>query len=479
MNFRLVINILGWALLLEAILLVLPLVCALFYGEQIMNIFAVCSLLCAAVGCLFLAVKPKNKRMYAKEGLATVSLCWVVMSLFGALPFNLSGIIPNYIDALFETVSGFTTTGATILTDVEVLPKSFLFWRSFTHWIGGMGVLMFLVSILKLSGGNNLYLMKAESTGPAVGKIVPRIQSTAKILYGIYTGLTLLQIILLLIGDMGFYEAIVISMGTAGTGGFGIKNSSLADYSTYSQIVVTVFMFIYGVDFSVYYLILIKKFKSAFKSEEVRWYFALVVISTVLIWINISTSVDNVFEALKHSVFQVTSIMTTTGYTTANFDLWPQFSKTILVILMFVGACAGSTGGGMKVSRVVIMFKTIIKELKTTSHPKSTHKITLSGHVIKHETLRSINVYMMAYFFIFVVSFLLVSLDNFDFTSNFTAIVATINNIGPGLSMVGPVGNFSEYSDLSTIIFILDMLVGRLEVFPMIMLFSPYAWKRQ
>ncbi len=478
MNKRIVMHILGWALILEAAFLILPLACALIYGEKEWLTFAICSLICLSVGLLFKGIAPKNRNMYAKEGLAVVSLSWIFMSIFGSFPFILSGAIPNFFDAFFETVSGFTTTGASILKDVELLPKCLLFWRSFTHWIGGMGVLLFLVSLLRLSGGNNLYLMKAESTGPAVGKIVPKIQLTAKILYGIYTALTLLQFILLISGGMEPFDAITISMGTAGTGGFAIKNSSIAGYTTYQQSVVTIFMLIFGVDFSLYYLLLIRKFKSLFHSEELRAYLGVILVSIIVICINISGMFGSVWEAFKHSAFQVASIITTTGYATTNFDNWPELSKTILIILMFIGACAGSTGGGMKVSRILIAFKTIVKELKITAHPHITHKISISDRLVAHETIRSINVYMVAYFVIFAAALLVVSIDGFDFVSNFTAVAATINNIGPGLGAVGPVNNFSGYSALSKVVFSLIMLIGRLEIFPMLILFSPYTWRK-
>ncbi len=478
MNYKTIIHILGLALMLEAAFMLLPAGCAAIYGEKEIWTFLTCSAICFAVGFLLKCIRVKNRNMYAKEGLVTVSLSWILLSMFGALPFVISGFIPNYIDALFETISGFTTTGATILTDVEVLPQSILFWRSFTHWIGGMGVLVFLMSLVKLFGGNNIYLLKAESTGPAVGKIVPKIQSSAKILYGLYTFLTGLEIVLLLVGGMKPFDAITISFGTAGTGGFAILNSSLAEYTSYQQTVVTIFMLLFGVDFSLYYLLLIRKFKDVIQSEELRVYLGIVFLSIVLIWFNISGAFDSIWTALKHSAFQVASIITTTGYATDNFDLWPEFSKAILVVLMFVGACAGSTGGGIKVCRILIWFKTIIKELKLTVHPKSTHKITMNGRVIEHETVRSINVYMAAYLMIYALAMLAVSLDGFDFTTNFTAVAATINNIGPGLSMVGPIGNFSEYSNLSKIVFSLCMLIGRLEVFPMLILFSPYTWKK-
>ncbi len=478
MNKKIVIYILGWSLILEAAAMLLPFVCGIIYGEEASISFLLCFGICLLFGLLLKSFAPKDRKMYAKEGLAAVSLSWIVMSIFGALPFFISGAIPNFFDALFETVSGFTTTGASILNDVEVLPKSILFWRSFTHWIGGMGVLVFLVSLVKLSGGSNLYLLKAESTGPQVGKIVPRVQASAKILYGIYTAFTLMEMALLLFGGMEPFDAITTALGTAGTGGFGVRNSSAADYTTYQQTVITIFMAIFGVDFSLYYLLLMIKVKNVLKSEELRWYLAIIAISIILITINIFGIFDTIGETIKHSAFQVVSIITTTGFVTADFDLWPQFSKCILVILMFVGACAGSTGGGMKVSRIIIAFKTIAKELKITAHPQSTHKISLSGRIVAHETIRAINVYIIAYVAIFAASFLVISLDSFDFTSNFTAVAATINNIGPGLGAVGPVNNFSGYSALSKLILCLDMLVGRLEVFPMLILFSPYTWKK-
>ncbi len=478
MNKKIVIHVLGWSLILESACMLLPLVCSLIYRESDALVFTISSFLCFAVGFLLKSIVPKNRNMYAKEGLVAVSLSWISMSVFGALPFVLSGTIPNYIDALFETVSGFTTTGASILTDVEALSHGILFWRSFTHWIGGMGVLVFLVSFLKLSGGDNLYLLKAESTGPAVGKIVPHVQKSAKILYTIYAVLTLVQIVILFFSGMPLFDSITITLGTAGTGGFAIKNSSMADYTAFQQNVVTVFMIIFGIDFSLYYLLLMRKFKAVFKSEELRGYLGVILVSIVLICINIAGMFENVWVALKHSAFQVASIITTTGYATTDFDKWPEFSKTILILLMFIGACAGSTGGGMKVSRILIALKTIIKELKITAHPQSTHKITINKHIVAHETIRSVNVYMVAYFVIFALSLLLVSMDKFDFTTNFSAIATTINNVGPGLAAVGPVCNFSEYSPLSKIIFTLNMLIGRLEIFPMLILFSPYTWKK-
>ncbi len=478
MNYRMILHILGYVLILEAACMLLPLACAVVYGEAEIWTFLSCIILCLVCGFILRLIKPKRQGMYAKEGLVIVSLSWIVISLFGAFPFKFSGAIPNYIDALFETVSGFTTTGSSILTNVEVLPKSLLFWRSFSHWIGGMGVLVFLMSLVKLSGGNNIYLLKAESTGPAVGKIVPKIQSSTKILYGMYSVLTVVEIVLLLIGGMKPFDAITISFGTAGTGGFAILNSSLADYTSYQQTVVTVFMLLFGVDFSLYYLLMIGKIKDIFRSEELKVYLGIVFLTIVTMWLNISGLYGSIWTALKHSAFQVASIITTTGYATDDFNLWPEISKAILVMLMFIGACAGSTGGGIKVCRIMILFKTIIKELKVTVHPKSTQKITVNGRIVEHETIRTVNVYMAAYLIIYTIAMLIISLDNFDFTTNFTAVAATLNNIGPGLNMVGPVSNFSEYSNLSKIIFSLCMLIGRLEVFPMLILFSPYTWKK-
>ncbi len=478
MNYRMILNILGWVLKFEAAVMLLPLSCSLIYMEKTAICFVICILICFLFGMLLTKIKPKTKTMFSKEGFTTVALSWIVISIFGALPFVISSSIPNFVDALFETVSGFTTTGASILSDVESLPKGILFWRSFTHWIGGMGVLVFLVAILPLSGGNNMYLLKAESPGPSVSKLVPKIRSTAKILYSIYSVMTLVEIIILLFGGMDLFEAMTISFGTAGTGGFAVRNSSLADYSSFIQNTVTTFMILFGVNFSLYYLILVKKFKEAFQSEEFRTYILIIVVATLMICLNSYPLFDDLGNALKHSAFQVASIMTTTGFATDDFNRWPEFSKGILVILMMIGACAGSTGGGIKVSRLIIALKTVAKELILTAHPKSTRKITLDRRVVEHETIRSINVFIMAYAFIFVVSTLIIAIDDFNFTTNFTAVAATINNIGPGLEAVGPVENFNGFSYLSKVVLTFDMLIGRLEIFPMLMLFSPYTWKK-
>lgn len=477
MNYKIILHTLGWVLNIEAGCMILPLICSLIYSDGCVLNFISCILICLITGLLLTLRSPKNKTMYAKEGFIIVSLSWILISIFGALPFIFSGYIPSFIDALFETVSGFTTTGASILSNVEALPKSLLFWRSFTHWIGGMGVLVFLVALLPLSGGNNLYLIKAESPGPSVSKLVPKVRSMAKILYGLYIFLTAAQFVLLIAGGMNIFEALTTAFGTAGTGGFGTKNSSMADYSPYLQNVVTIFMIIFGIDFTVYYLFFNRKFRSAIRSDEVRTYIFIIISAIILICINSRDMFDSLESAVRHSAFQVGSIMTTTGYATTDFDKWPEFSKFILIVLMFIGACAGSTGGGFKVSRVIILFKSLVKEIKIAAHPRSTHKLSMNDRPIAHETVRSVNTFLVAYIIIFFTSVLLISIDGFDFTTNFTAVAATLNNIGPGLSGVGPTQNFSIYSPISKLILTFDMLVGRLEIFPILILFSPYTWK--
>ncbi len=479
MNYKMILNILGWVLKIEAACMLLPLTCAVIYSEPAgIYAFLTTMALCLISGIALSLKTPKNKSVYAKEGFATVALSWIVLSLFGAVPFIISGHIPNFIDAFFEIVSGFTTTGASILRDIEVLPKSLLMWRSFSHWLGGMGVLVFLMAILPLSGSGNLHLLKAESPGPSVGKLVPKVKATAKLLYMLYIGLTVIQIILMLLGGVDLFTALALSFGTAGTGGFGILNSGIASYSPYIQYVITVFMIMFGVDFSLYYLFFFKDAKALIKSDELKAYLTIIMVSVLLIFINCGYIFHTKEEAFRNIAFTVGSIMTTTGYATTDFNLWPQFSKMILVLLMFIGACAGSTGGGIKVSRIMIFLKSIVKEIKTTAHPRVTLKLKMNGRQIEHETVRGVNVYMAAYVTIFALSVLIISLDNFDFTTNFTAIAATINNIGPGLSMVGPTGNFADFSSLSKIVMSICMLVGRLEIFPMLLLFSPSTWKK-
>lgn len=478
MNYGIVAYTLGWVLNFESVCLLLPLLCSVLYRENIVSTYVVCIVLCLAVGVLLTVKRPKNKAMYAKEGLVTVALSWIVLSLFGSLPFMISGAVPAFADAFFETVSGFTTTGASILRNVEALPKSLIFWRSFTHWIGGMGVLVFIVAMLPLFGGSNMHLIKAESPGPSVSKLVPKVRATAKLLYMLYIVFTAVEIVLLLLGGVNLFDALTTSFGTAGTGGFGIYNASMADFSPYVQYVVTVFMILFGVDFTVYYLLIIcHKGKSGI-SAEVKVYFAIIAASTAIITVNCRGLYSTFEETFRHGAFQVASIITTTGYSTTDFNLWPEFSKTILVMLMFIGACAGSTGGGIKVSRIIILVKSIAKEIKISAHPKLTHRISMNGRTVEHETVRAVSVFMMAYLMIFAIALLIISFDNFDFTTNFTAVAATLNNIGPGLAKVGPAGNFADFSAISKIVLSFAMLIGRLEIFPMLVLFAPNSVRK-
>jgi trk system potassium uptake protein TrkH len=478
MNHKIIRYVIGSVLEFEAVFMIPAGVVALIYREKEGISLLLTMILCLLLGFLMTREKIKDKTMYAKEGFVAVALCWIILSAFGALPFVISGSIPSYVDALFEVVSGFTTTGSSILSDVEALPHCLLFWRSFTHWIGGMGVLVFVMAILPLTGGSSMYLMKAESPGPSVGKLVPRVKSTAVILYKMYLFLSVLQLVFLLIGRMPLFDALTTVFGTAGTGGFGVKNDSFASYSPYLQGVVTVFMILFGVNFNIYYLIGKKKLKDAASSVEVRTYLAIIAVSILLITINISSRFSNLFEAFHQAAFQVGSIITTTGFASADFDLWPSFSKTLLVLLMFVGACAGSTGGGIKVSRIVILWKSIRKELDVIVHPHNVKKLKMDGRVVEHAVIRSVNVFIVSYFVIFALSVLLISLDNFDFTTNFTAVAATINNIGPGLAGVGPTKNFADFSAFSKLVLTFDMLAGRLEIFPLLILFSRGTWSK-
>ena len=478
MNFRIIAYIVGWVCNFQAIFMVLPCITALVYQEHEFFAFLISMILCLIVGIPLTARKPKNKVFYTKDGCVAVALSWLALCIFGSVPFVLSGSIPHPIDAFFETVSGFTTTGSSILTDVEVLPHCVLMWRSFTHWIGGMGVLVFLLSLLPLAGGYHMNLMKAESPGPSVSKLVPKVQQTAKILYSIYIGMTLLQIVLLLIGNIPLFDTLCIAFGTAGTGGFGIRNDSMGSYCTYCQIVTTVFMILFGVNFSAYYLILTKKIRQALKFEEVRYYLGIIAVAILVIGLNTMHLFQNLGVSIQQAAFQVGSIITTTGFSSADFNQWPALSKTILVLLMFVGACAGSTGGGIKVSRILILCKAARKEFQLYLHPNAVKKIKMDQKTITHDILRSTNIYLTLYLLIFAVSILLISLDNFDMTTNFTAVTATLNNIGPGLEIVGPMGNFSSFSYFSKCVLIFDMLAGRLEIFPLLLLFFKGTWKK-
>ncbi len=469
MNYSIIRYILCRVLEFQALFLALPCLAALIYGEREGWAYFLVLVVCLAVGEAGRLKKPKSTVFYAREGFVAVSLSWIILSITGALPLFLSGEFASYTDALFETISGLTTTGASILSDVEALSKCNLFWRSFTHWIGGMGVLVLILAVLPLAGGYNMYLMRAESPGPTVGKLVPRVRHTARILYEMYIFMTVIQIILLLITGMSPFEAMTLSFGTAGTGGFGVLNSSIGSYSVASQAVITIFMILFGINFNVYYLLRVKKPMEACKHEEMRYYLGIIMIAVILITVNIRDSFSSLMEAFHHAAFQVASIITTTGYSTADFNLWPEFSRFILVLLMFVGACAGSTGGGIKVSRVIIMMKLVKNELSYLIHPKRVRQIHFEQHVVTKEVLRSISVFFIAYALIYGASVLLISLDNLDFTTNFTAVAATLNNIGPGLEQVGPVNK---------IVLMFDMLAGRLELFPLLLLFTPSTWKR-
>jgi len=477
MNFKMITYVIGWLLIFEAIFMTVPVITAICYGETQVWYFIGTAMFCLIAGKLLTLKKRKKTTLYARDGFVIVALSWIVMSIFGAMPLFLSGAIPNYVDALFETVSGFTTTGASILSDVEALPKCMLMWRSFTHWVGGMGVLVFIMAFLPLSGGQNMHIMKAESPGPSVGKLVPRVKTTALLLYSIYFVLTLLQFLLHLFGGMSVFESLNTAFATAGTGGFGIYNTSFGEFSPYNQIVVTVFMVLFSLNFNSYYFILVGKLKEAF-NLEIKAFLLIVASSIAVITVNISTMFDSVGDALRHAAFTVGSVVSTTGFSTVDFDLWPELSKVILVMLMFMGACAGSTGGGIKVSRILILFKGVAKEIEMLIHPREIKKIKLDSHPVEHETVRSVNAYMVSYLLIYAISMLLISFDNCDFTTNFTSVVATLNNIGPGLEMVGPTQNFGFFSAGSKLVLIFDMLAGRLELFPMLLLFAPSTWKK-
>lgn len=477
MNLSMIRYVLGLVMMFEGAFLSLPCVVALIYQEKKGFSFFIMMIICLLLGFLLRYKKPKNHVFYAKEGFVTVAASWIVLSFFGGLPFVLNGDIPSVVDAMFETVSGFTTTGSSILSDVEALSKCSLFWRSFTHWIGGMGVFVFVLAVMPLTGGQNIHLMRAESPGPSVGKLVPKLRTTSMILYKIYFVMTVIMVLLLLVGRMPLFESLLLSFGAAGTGGFGILNTGCATYTPYVQYVIAVFMILFGVNFNVYYFLLIRRFKEAIKYEELKYYLLFIGASVTLITVNICRTFPTLEEAFCHAFFQVSSIITTTGYSSCDFNGWPEFSKVILILLMFSGACAGSTGGGIKVSRLVMMLKTVKKELLFYAHPRNVRKVKFNGRVVEHEVIRGMNVYFVAYGFIMMFSVLILALDNFDFTTNFTAVVATLNNIGPGLSAVGPASNFGAYSDLSKIVMIFDMLAGRLEIFPMLVLLSPYTWK--
>ena len=479
MNYSIVLYILGCVLKFESAFLVLPALVGLIYREHASVSYLAVAVLCLILGVLLTHKKPRSTNLYTREGFVAVALSWIIMSIFGAIPFVLTGDIPFYVDALFETISGFTTTGSSILTDVESISKASLFWRSFSHWIGGMGVFVFIMAILPMMGGSTMNLMKAESPGPSVSKLVPHVKDTAKILYGIYIAITICEATILRALGMPLFDSLTTTFGTVGTGGFGIRNDSIAGYSPAIQITITVFMILSGINYTAYFYILTGKIKELFKIEEVRWYLAIIFGSVAVITWIVRSLYPTFSETLRHAFFQVGSIITTTGYATTDFDLWPALSKTLLVTLMFIGACAGSTSGGIKVSRILILLKTIRKELSLIIHPRQVKKIRMDGHPVDHETLRSANVFLVVYFVLLLTSMLLISVDEFDFSTNFTSVVTVLNNIGPGLNLVGPTQNFSIFSPFSKFVLMFDMLAGRLELFPMMILLMPSTWKRK
>ena len=479
MNYGMIVYMLGWICLFEAMFMALPLMVAVIYQEPAGWAYLMVLVLCAVLGLLLTRRKVKNRKIYGRDGLVIVAFCWIVLSIFGAAPFVISGDIPSFTDALFETISGFTTTGSSILNDVEALSRANLFWRSFTHWIGGLGVLVFILALLPIkAGGAGMYIMRAESPGPRVRKLVPKIKTTAMILYAIYFGMTVLQIILMLLAGTPLFDAMVLSFGSAGTGGFAIKNDGLASYTNLQQAIVTVAMILFGVNFNFYYLLLRRKPRQALACTEVWAYLGIIAASILVITIQVLPGFETVYQAFHHTAFQVSSIITTTGYSTADFNEWNALSKTILVLIMFVGACAGSTGGGIKVSRIIILLKGVRKEVMRVCHPRSIKKVKMDGHSLEHEAVHSVYAFVIIYICIFVVSLLVITLDEKDLVTNFTAVAATINNIGPGLNIVGPAGNFSSFSDLSKFVLMFDMLAGRLELLPLLVLFVPSTWKK-
>ena len=480
MNRRLILNVLGKIMTVEGVLMIFPVITAVYYREKHCIIsFVIPMAMLIALGLLFASVRTRSRNVFARDGYVMTAAAWIVLSFFGALPFVFSGEIPEIIDAVFETVSGFTTTGASILNDVEALSKSMLLWRSFTHWIGGMGVLVFVMAVIPLaSGSGNLQLIRAESPGPDVGKLVPKTAQSARILYAIYAGMTVIEFVMLAAGGMPVFDSICLTFGTAGTGGFGVLNSSVASYSTYCQIVITVFMVLFGVNFSIYYLLICGRIKDALRSEELRVYLGIYFSFSLLIAFNIRNIYQTASQSVLLSFFQVGSIMTTTGYSTANFAAWPELSRYLLLLLMCIGACAGSTGGGIKISRLCLLFKTAHHEIHKLLHPRSVSVVRFEKKRMDEGIVKTAHVYLMLYIMIIGISVLVISFDEYDFTSNFSAVLATFNNIGPGLSRVGPLGNYSLYSALSKLVLIFDMLLGRLEIFPILLLFNPSLLKK-
>lgn len=481
MNTKMIRFILGKMLGVEAILLLLPALVGVIYGERKETVsFLIPAAVLVVVYLIFGRKRPENSTIYGKDGMVIVAGAWVLWSLFGALPFTISGSIPFYIDAFFETVSGFTTTGSSILKDVEALPYCMAFWRSFTHWIGGMGVLVFVMVVTTIDKRNSMYLMRAEVPGPEKDKLVPKTMSTARILYGMYLGMTIIEVILLMFGGMNLFDSLIHSFGSAGTGGFSNYAASVGHFnSAYIDGVITVFMILFGVNFNLYFLLLLREFKPVWKNEELRAYLLIIALATAAIMWNIYPQYGSVLTAFRYAVFQVASIITTTGYATTDFNLWPMFSQCMLMLLMAVGACASSTGGGIKVSRVLIAIKRVKQEVKKLVHPKAISIIRVNNRKMNEDVLKSVYVFLMAYAGIVIVSILLVALDNKDFATTFSSVMATMNNIGPGVAEVGPVGSFADFSVLSKLVFCFDMLAGRLEIFPFLMLFTAFIWRKK
>ncbi|MBS5661408.1 MAG: TrkH family potassium uptake protein [Clostridiales bacterium] len=480
MNRRMIFYVIGQIINIEAALLLLPAAVSLYYKEGCLTAFLITAGIALAFGLtLTLTSCPGNHLIYAKDGFVIVTLAWLAMSAIGALPFVISGEIPNYIDAFFETVSGFTTTGASVLTNVEKMSQGLLFWRSFTHWIGGMGVLVFVMAIIPNISDRSIHIIRAEMPGPIVGKLVPKLKNTAKILYLIYIVMTVLEVVFLLCGGMPLYDSVVHAFGTAGTGGFGIKASSIAGYSPYLQWVIAIFMLLFGINFNIYYLVLIRRFRSVFRSTEMWSYIGLVVLSVAAITVNIYPVSQSFSEALRLSAFQVSSVITTTGYATADFNLWPEMSKGILLFLMFIGGCAGSTAGGLKVSRVVILLKMIRRELNRMLHPRSVSVVKFEGKQVDEATLNSVSIYFVLYIICFCVIFFVLCFEPFDFATNFSATAACFNNVGPGFGAVGPAASYQGYSALSKTVLSIAMLLGRLEIFPLLLAFSPSTWAKK
>ena len=481
MNKKMVYNILLKLMAVEGMLLLIPVLVSLWYGESCWKDFLIVAVLLIVVGLGFSHKQPENQNIYAKEGLFIVGLVWILWSFFGCIPFVISGAIPNLVDAFFETVSGFTTTGASILTEIESLPRGILFWRSFTHWIGGMGVLVFVLAIIPLANDRSMYLMRAEVPGPTVGKLVPKTMETAKILYGMYIVLTVTEMVLLLLGGLPIYDSVVTAFGTAGTGGFSVMNSSIGAYdSAYVDGVITVFMLLFGLNFNLYYLILLRKFSQVLHSEELWVYLGIVAAMITAITINIRSLYPSILTAFRYAAFQVASLISSTGFVTADFAQWPYFSQTLLLLIMFLGACAGSTGGGIKVARVIIIAKSIVREMRHMIKPRSVSVIRMDGKTVEEDTVQGVHTYMLFYVVILFFSVLLVGVNGYDLTTTVSAVVTCLNNMGPGLgTIVGPSGNFASLSVLSKLVLCLDMLIGRLEIFPIVLLFMPSMWQKK